>query len=65
MYESLPCLQTAGEAQYTTDIPTIPGELAAAFAVTTQVSDGGTHDSLSCFTPFLLPPSPPSLCSFF
>ena len=32
------CLvQASGEAQYTTDIPTLPNELAAAFVTTTQV----------------------------
>ena len=29
--------QASGEAQYTTDIPTQPAELAAAFALTTKV----------------------------
>ena len=29
--------QASGEAQYTTDIPLLPDELAAAFVITTQV----------------------------
>ena len=32
-------LQASGEAQYTTDIPTQPAELAAAFVLTTQVQN--------------------------
>ena len=31
-------LQASGEAQYTTDLPSLPNELAAAFVLTTQVS---------------------------
>ena len=30
-------LQASGEAQYTSDIPPLPNELAAAFILTTQV----------------------------
>ena len=29
--------QASGEAEYTTDIPTFPNELAAAFVLTTKV----------------------------
>ena len=32
-------LQASGEAQYTSDIPPLPNELAAAFILTTQVSN--------------------------
>ena len=31
-------MQASGEAQYTTDIPSLPNELAAVFVLTTQVS---------------------------
>lgn len=31
------CLQASGEAEFTTDIPTVPNELAAAFVLTTKV----------------------------
>ena len=39
-YSELVCLcllQASGEAQYTTDIPVLPGELTAAFALTNMV----------------------------
>ena len=32
-------MQASGEAQYTTDIPSLPNELAAAFVLSTQVSE--------------------------
>lgn len=34
---SIPILQASGEAQYTTDLPPLPSQLAAAFVLSTQV----------------------------
>ena len=36
-------MQASGEAQYTTDIPSLPNELAAAFVLSTQVSESYIH----------------------
>ena len=40
--------QASGEAQYTTDIPTQPAELAAAFALTTKVRHYAQTAHLIC-----------------
>ena len=48
-YSELVCLcllQASGEAQYTTDIPVLPGELTAAFALTNMVYTSYSSHSL-------------------
>ena len=43
------CTQASGEAQYTTDVPTQNGELAAAFVLTSLVSTVFSSDLKSSF----------------